>query len=102
MKSTEKTEKVYLSRDEDDKFIWIWGKPKNGPWAPIQLKDCETVNWQRENRSLENTSHYLVKNFKRKYGFLIRSKTKVCKHLDRKLLNNQDYKEVSDDPDRKK
>ena len=93
-------EKVYITRDEDDKFIFIWRKPLKGNWSPTKLKNCETVNWQRED--ISNTDVYTVKDFKKKFGFLIRSKTKACKHLDKKLLNSQDYQLFSDDPDRKK
>ena len=94
-------EKVYITRDEDEKFIFVWRKPTKGQWAPKKVKDCEVVNYQRENRSLDNVNYYLASNFKKKYGFLIRAKTKVCKHLDKSLLDNKDYKEVSNDPDSK-
>ena len=97
-----KKEKVYITRDENDNFIWLWRRPSKGKWAPQKLKDCETVNYQREDRSLENVDYYLVKNFKKKFGFIIRCKTKVCKHIDKDLLDSEDFKEVSDDSDRKK
>ena len=96
------TEKVYITRDEDDKFIFVWRKPSKGSWAPKKVKDCETVNYQREDRSLDNVTYYLAKNFKKVFGITIRAKTKKCIHLDKKLLNCEDYKEVSNDPDRKK
>lgn len=97
-----KTEKVYLTRDEDDNHIYVWRKPAHGVWSPKQLKDCETINWQREGRSLENVDIYLAPYFKKKFGFTIRKKTKRCCHLPYDLLHNEDYKLFSDDPDRKK
>ena len=95
-------EKVYISRDEASKMIWVWRKPSKGLWKPSKLKDCEIVNYQRENRSLENTDHYFAKDFRKKFGININAKTCKCCHLPVNLLNNEDYKLSSNDPDRKK
>lgn len=95
-------EKVYISSDEDSKMIWVWRKPSKGNWSPTKVKGCGMVNWQREDRSLENTDHYLAKDFKKKFGININAKTKRCCHLPIKLLNNEDYKLSSNNPDRKK
>jgi len=93
-------EKVYISRDEGDDFIWVWRKPSRGNWSPEKMKDCETVNYQRED--IDNADHYLVKDFKKKFGISIPKKTKKCVHIPSKLLNNEDYKLISNDGDRKK
>lgn len=96
-----KLEKVYVSRDEtDSNFIYIWFKPIKGNWSPTKLKDCETVNWQREDMSRVDV--YTARQFKLKFGITIRAKTKKCIHLPTKLLNTEDYKLFSNDPDRKK
>ena len=94
-------EKVYLTRDEGSNRIWIWRKPTKGNWSPSKKKDCEIVLWQREDRSLENTDPYLAKDFRKKFGININSKTKKCVHLPIKLLNNEDYKLFSNNPKRK-
>lgn len=94
-------EKVYITRDEDDDFIWIWRKTKQTSWEPTKLKDCDAVNYQRENRSLDNTSFYLVKDFKKKFGITIRQKSKKSIKLPVDLLDSEDYKLISDDPKRK-
>jgi len=93
-------EKVYISRDEGDDFIWIWRKPSRGNWSPHKMKDCDVVVYQRED--IDNADHYLVKDFKKKFGITIRAKTKKCCHFPSKLLNNEDYKLISNDGDRKK
>ena len=95
-------EKTYITRDEGDSTIWVWRKPTRGIWAPQKVKDCEIVIWQREDRSLENVDQYLAKDFKKKFNIAIRCKTKRCVKLSKVLLNNEDYKLISDDPDRKK
>ena len=93
-------EKVYISRDEGDDFIWIWRKPSRGNWSPHKMKDCDVVVYQRED--IDNADHYLVKDFKKKFGISIPKKTKKCVHIPSKLLNNEDYKLISNDGDRKK
>ena len=98
-----KKEKVYITRDESDSnFIYIWRKPLKGAWAPKKVKDCETVNYQREDRSLENVDVYTIKDLKKKFNITIKAKMKKCVHLDKKLLDSQDYRLFSNDPDRKK
>ena len=97
----DKTEKVYITRDEapDDKHIWVWFKPKKGNWSPHKMKDCPMVVYQRED--IERADHYLVSDFKKKFGITIRAKTKKCVHLPYDLLHNEDYKLISNDPNRK-
>ena len=94
-----KTEKVYITRDELDNFIYVWRKPTKGNWSPTQLKDCEVVNWQRED--IENMDIYFASDFKKKFGITIRKKVKKCVHLPSELVNSEDYKIISDDPKRK-
>jgi hypothetical protein len=94
-----KKEKVYLTRDEGDDTIYVWKKPSKGNWAPQQLKGCDQVNFQRED--MDNVDVYLASDFKKKFGTTIRPKTKKCVHLPYNLLNNEDYKLFSDDPNRK-
>ncbi len=98
----DKTEKCYISRDEGSEIIWIWRKPDSGDWEPKKVKDCEIVMYQRKNRSLSNASYYLADNFKKKFGIIISKKTKKCVKLSLSLLDNEDYKEISNDPDRKR
>lgn len=99
--STKDKEKVYLTRDEDDNVIWVWRKPNSGLWSPKKLKNCEVVMYQREDRSLSNATYYLVADFKNKFGITLSPKMKKCCHLSKKLLDNEDYKLISNDPDRK-
>jgi hypothetical protein len=94
-----KTEKVYISRDEDDKTMWVWRKPKSGNWSPNKLKDCEIVVFYRDD--MENADCYLSSDFKKKFGMSINKKTKKCVHLPYNLLHNEDYKLISSDPKRK-
>jgi hypothetical protein len=94
-----KEEKVYISRDEGDDTIYVWRKPTKGSWSPQKMKDCELVNWQRED--INNVDIYLVKDFKKKFGMTIRAKTRKCVHLPYNLLHNEDYKLISNDPKRK-
>lgn len=93
-------EKVYISRDEDSNRIWVWRKPKKGNWSPKKLKDCPVVSYTRED--IESADVYMAKDFKKKFGTTIRAKTKKCVHLSSKLINNEDYKLFSPDPNRKK
>jgi len=93
-------EKVYITRDERDDFIWVWRKPTKGNWNPTQLPDCEIVSWTRED--IQNADYYSVKDFKKKFGMTIRHKTRKCVHLLISLLHNEDYKMISGDPNRKK
>ncbi len=93
-------EKVYISRDEGDNIIYIWRKPSKGNWSPTKLADCEIVNWQRDD--MEHVDIYTASDFKKKFSITIRQKTKKCVHLPSKLLNNEDYKLISPDSNRKK
>lgn len=95
-------EKVYISRDEESDFIWVWRKPTKGIWAPQNIGGKEYVNWQRPDRSLENATFYYHLDFKHKYGIHIHKKTRKCVHLPTELLDNQDYKIISPDPNRRK
>ena len=58
--------------------------------------------YHREDRSLENTNSYLASDFKKKFGITIHQKTKKCVTLPQLLLDNEDYKEISNNPKRKK
>ncbi len=97
----DKQEKVYITRDEDDDCIWIWRKPSKGLWAPTNVCGKEFVNYQRENKSLDRTSFYLASDFKKKFGITIRQKTKKCVKILKSLLDSEDYKLISNDPERK-
>jgi hypothetical protein len=92
-------EKVYLSRDEGDNRIYVWRKPSKGNWSPAKQKDCDIILWMRED--IEHMDYYFVSDFKKKFGMTIRAKTKKCVHLPYDLLNNEDYKLISNDPNRK-
>ncbi len=96
---SDKKEKVYITRDEDDDLIWVWMKPKKGNWSPHKLKDCGMVVYHRED--MDRCDHYLVADFKKKFSMIINKKTKKCVHLDKVALHNEDYKLISNDPDRK-
>ena len=95
----DKTEKVYITRDEDDNHIYVWRRPTKGNWSPQKLKNCDLVNWQRED--ISNMDIYLVSDFKKKFGMTIRARTKRCVRLPYSLLYNEDYKLISNDPNRK-
>lgn len=82
-------EKVYITRDESDSWIWVWRKPEKGIWAPQKLKGCDIVNWQRPDSSLEGTQAYLATDFKKKFGFTIRMKTRRFVHLPKQLLESE-------------
>jgi len=92
-------EKVYITRDEDDDTIYVWRKPTKGNWSPSQLKNCEMINYQRED--IDNMDMYTASDFKKKFGITIRQKTKRCVHLPYDLLHNEDYKLISNNPKRK-
>ena len=95
-----KKEKVYISRDEGSDHIFVWRKPTKGNWSPNKMKDCDMVTYERED--IDHMDYYLHTDFKKKFGTTIRTKTKKCVHLPYDLLNNEDYKTISNDPDRKK
>lgn len=85
-------EKCYITRDEDDDMIWVWRKPHNGHWSPTNICGKEFVNFQRPDRSLENTSAYLYSDFKKKFGIAIHQKTRKCVHIPAVLLDSKKYK----------
>ncbi len=94
------TTKCYITRDEGEDFIWVWLKPTKNNFSPTKLSNCDIVCWQRED--MENTSCYYIKDFKKKFGFIISKKVKKCCQLPTELVNNEDYKLISNDPERKK
>ena len=100
MKKVKENEKTYLTRDEGDDNIYVWRKPLKLEWSPTKIPDCEIVAWQRHD--IEHMDYYHVFDFKKKFGFIIRQKTKKCVHISKDILNNEDYKLISDDPDRKR
>ena len=97
-------EKVYITRDEGDNHIFIWRKPHKGNFSPEKLKGCEMVNWQRVDSmdELDSYSVYLVEDFKKKFGFVIREKAKKSMKIEKRLLDNQDYQLFSNNLKRKK
>ncbi len=99
-----KEEKVYITRDEGADKIWVWRRPtKNkGKFAPEKLKNCEIVCWQREKIDIDTCSCYTVKDFKKKFGFIIKKKQRKLVQIDKKILDNQDYQLFSNDSKRKK
>lgn len=95
-------EKVYVTRDEDSDVVFIWRKPKEGVWKPVPLKDCDIVNYQRIDRSLDNVDIYTYPDFKNKFNLLINKKSIKNVRISKNLLDNDDYKLFSDNPDRKR
>ncbi len=93
-------EKVYVTRDEGSDKIFVWHRPSKGNWSPNKMKDCDMINWQRED--INNVDHYLFSDFKKKFGFIIPQKKRQCVHLPKVLLNSEDYKLLSNDPNRKR
>ncbi len=93
-------EKTYVTRDEDGRWICVWRKPDKGVMPPHKMSDCDMVVWQRVD--IENVDFYCADDFKKKFGTTIRSGNKRCVWFSKKLLNNEDYKLFSDDPNRKK
>ena len=96
---TEKTEKVYITRDELSNNIFVWLKPTKGNWSPAKMKNCQVVNWQRED--IDHMDIYTKSDFKKKFGIMINKKQRKCVHLPYDLLHNEDYKLISNDPKRK-
>jgi hypothetical protein len=93
-------EKVYITRDEGDNFVFVWRKPTKGNWAPEARKKIEVVNYDREDSS--NRDCYALIDFEKKFGMKIKEKANKCVHLSVDLLNSQDYRMISNDKDRKK
>ena len=92
--------KCYVTRDEGDDFIWLWRKPTKGNFAPQKLKDCDIVCWMRED--IDKANYYHIRDFKKKFGFIINKKVRKCSHISKKLLDSEDYKMLSNDSERKK
>ena len=91
-KENELTEKVYITRDELDDWIWVWRKPSHGSWIPQETNGCGVVTYQRENRDLTGTDAYTAADFKKKFGITLPRKTRKCVHLPKTLLNSREYK----------
>lgn len=98
----EDKEKCYITRDEDDSWVWVWRKPTTGNWSPNNVGGKDFVNYQRQDHSLENVDAYLIGEFKKKFGVGVNKKEKRCVHLLIKLLDNEDYKLFSNNPKRKR
>ena len=96
-------EKVYITRDELSDNVWIWQKADKNEVIPTKLKNCDVICWQRGGSTdSKYCSCYAIKDFKKKFGITIKKKEKLCIHLDKELLNNQDYRMFSMDSKRKK
>ncbi len=97
--------KVYITRDEGDgdRFICLWLKPEKGNLIPSRMEDCDWVIWDRPGSvNLDRCHIYNTVDFKKKFGITIRPKTRKLLDLPEELINNEDYKLFSMDPDRKK
>jgi len=91
--------KVYLTRDENDDFIYVWFGSKK----PVKMKGCDIVSFTRyDNMANNDCDVYTLEDFKKKFGFTINKKT--IKRLDilDSALKSEDYKMFSDDKNRKK
>ncbi len=93
-------EKVYISRDEGSDNIFVWRKPSKGNWSPTKMSNCDVVTYERDD--IDHMDYYHKDDFKKKFNTTIRPKTKKCVHLPKSLLDNEDYKLISNDPDRKR
>jgi len=98
----DKKEKCYLTRDESTDWIWVWRKPHTGIWSPENIGGKEFVNYQRADRSLENTDAYLINDFKKKFKISVNKKEKRRVGLSIKTLDSEDYKLFSNNAKRKK
>ncbi len=92
--------KVYITRDEGSDFIFVWRKPTKGSWSPTKKVDCEMIIWLRED--IDHMDYYHKSDFKKKFNITIPKKKRQCVHIPYNLLNNEDYKLISDNPDRKR
>ena len=103
MNKKDNKEKVFVTRNTKDHFVFLWRKPIKGLWEPINISEKENwINWQRSDRSLESIDFYDFLDFQKKYGILIKEGEKRNISLSIRLLNCQDYKIISNDPNRKK
>jgi len=97
--------KVYITRDEGngDRFIYLWLKPDKGNSIPSKIKDCDWVIWHRPGSSGSDLCHiYTAEDFKKKFEITIKPKTRKLIDIPEELINNEDYKMFSKDPDRKR
>jgi len=94
-------EKVFITRDSNDHFVWVWRKPTKGSWEPINILNNGKFNWQRPERNLEKSDLYNIDGFKMKFGFSIKEGEKICKKILINILNSEDFKIISNDPKRK-
>lgn len=95
-------EKVFITRDEDDDKIYVWRKPSKGVWEPEKIKGGDSITFHRSDRGLDGMDIYLESEFKTKFGITIPEKTIKNIQLSKKLLDNDDYKLISNNPNRKK
>lgn len=90
--------KVYISRDENSDCVWVWfGQP-----SPVKLKECDYINWTRNDQMQSETSCYLIEDFKKKFSLDIKKGEMRKIDIPKKILYSQDYQMFSKDPDRKK
>ena len=95
-------EKCYITRDEDSDIVWIWRKPLKGVWSPSNIGGKNFVNYQRTDRSLEAADSYEISDFKKKFNLSINYKIKKFVNIPVALLNNEDYKLISNNSERKR
>ncbi|MFA5758774.1 MAG: hypothetical protein WC942_05365 [Clostridia bacterium] len=86
--------KVYVSRDEDDDFVYVWKTPQKGNFKPEQYKESTKVNYQRTESMDELDSYdiYNVDDFKIKFGLTIKEKELSVKHLPDLLVDDEKFK----------
>ena len=102
MKNKDELEKVYITRDEFSDTVIIWRKPKKGIWKPESPKKSECINYQRSDRNLDNVDFYTENDFINKFGTKIKQKKIININIKKSLLDNDDYKMFSKNPNRKK
>jgi len=86
--------KVYVSRDENDNFVYVWKDPQKGNFKPEQYKESTKVNYQRIESmdELDSYDMYNVDDFEMKFGLKIKEKELSVKHLPDILVNDEKYK----------
>jgi len=98
-----KTEKVFATRNTREEFVFLWRHPDKGLFEPVNVSTHEKlINWQRSDRNIDNIDFYHFSDFEKKYGTLVEEGQKLILHIKTSLLDNQDYKIISDNPNRKK
>lgn len=97
------TETVYVTRDENSDWVFVWRKPSKGStWEPQNVnKKDNFVNWQRSDRSLDGVTIYLSHGFRKKFGIAIHEKEKKHIALPVSLLNSDDYQLINSNKERK-